>query len=107
VRISTAGGTQVRWRADGRELFYLTLDEQLMTVPIRFAGDGAPEPGDPVPLFKVQVGGAVQRIGSATVQSRQQYIVARDGQRFLVNTVTEDAESSPITVVLNWASPTR
>jgi Tol biopolymer transport system component len=109
IRISTAGGTQVRWRADGRELFYLTLDEQLMAVPIQFAGDGAPEPGDPVALFKVGVGGAVQRIGySATELSRQQYIVSRDGQRFLVNTVTEDAESSPITVVLNWAaSPTK
>ena len=26
-----------------------------------------------------------------------------DGQRFLINTPTEDASTSPITVILNWA----
>jgi Tol biopolymer transport system component len=105
VRISTAGGTQVRWRADGRELFYLTLDEELMAAPIQFAQDRAPEPGEPVALFKVRVGGAVQRIGYSAIElSRQQYMVSRDGQRFLVNTVTEEATTSPITVVLNWAA---
>ena len=31
-----------------------------------------------------------------------QYVVAPDGQRFLMNTVVEDANTSPITVVLNW-----
>ena len=33
--VSTGGGTQVRWRADGSEIFYLGLDEQLMAVPVR------------------------------------------------------------------------
>jgi hypothetical protein len=30
-----------------------------------------------------------------------QYVVSRDGQQFLMNTVAEE-EASPIAVVLNW-----
>ncbi len=34
VRISTNGGAQMRWRRDGKELFYIALDGRLMAVPI-------------------------------------------------------------------------
>ena len=30
------------------------------------------------------------------------YMVSRDGQRFLMNTITEEAGTSPIIVILNW-----
>jgi hypothetical protein len=33
---------------------------------------------------------------------RQQYDVAPDGQRFLMNTLTENTSTSPITLILNW-----
>jgi hypothetical protein len=33
---------------------------------------------------------------------KQQYDVTRDGQRFLLNSLTEESAPSPITVVLNW-----
>jgi len=33
------------------------------------------------------------------------YVVSRDGQRFLVDTVVEES-SNPITIVLNWKPPT-
>ena len=95
--ISTNGGSQVRWRRDGQELFYIALDDRLMAVPIRFASNGqALEAGTPVPLFATRVGGAVQ------YANRQQYMVSPDGQRFLMNTVTEEPSASPITVILNW-----
>jgi hypothetical protein len=29
-------------------------------------------------------------------------VVSTDGQRFLMDTVTEEASTSPITVILNW-----
>ena len=29
-------------------------------------------------------------------------MVSTDGQRFLMNTLTEEASTSPITVILNW-----
>ena len=96
-RVSTNGGAQVRWRRDGRELFYIALDGRLMAVPIRFASDGkAVDLGTPVPLFATRVGGAVSGL------DRQQYVVSPDGQRFLMSVVAEDVNPSPITVILNW-----
>ena len=94
VRISANGGVQARWRADGRELFYLTLEGQLIAVPIALRPDGSTlRPGAPVPLFRAWVG-AVQGI------SLHNYIVAPDGQRFLLDTVVEQA-SAPISLILN------
>jgi serine/threonine protein kinase/Tol biopolymer transport system component len=97
LQVSREGGAQVRWRADGKELFYIALDGRLIAVPIQFASDGrSVQAGAPVPLFRTRVGGAVQ--GS----SRQQYVVSPDGQRFLMNTLAEEGNASPITVILNW-----
>lgn len=95
--VSTNGGSQVRWRRHGQELFYVALDGRLMAVPIRVASHaGAPEIGTPITLFAPRLGGAVQQ-----ADYRHQYMVSRDGQRFLVATVTEEA-NAPITVILNW-----
>jgi WD40-like Beta Propeller Repeat len=93
--VSTNGGAQVRWRHDGKELFYIALDGRLMAVPFKLASNGqAVESGAPVPLFTAGVG-AVQDIAPP------HYVVSSDGQRFLVDTVVEEA-ASPITVLLNW-----
>jgi hypothetical protein len=87
----------VRWRRDGRELFYIALDGRLIAVPIQFAPDGQTfKTGAPVPLFPTSVGGAVQGL------SRQHYVVSRDGQKFLMSILPEDPSPSPITVILNW-----
>jgi Tol biopolymer transport system component len=100
LQISNNGGAQVRWRRDGKELFYIALDGLIMTVPIRFGSNGQGiEAGRPTPLFNSRVtGGAVQ---SATTQ---QYAISSDGQRFLVNTDAEETNTTPITVVLNWTA---
>lgn len=95
-RVSAAGGAQVRWSRDGRELFYLALDGKLMSVPVRMSAEGgAIDVGTPVALFATRVGGALQ--GAA----RQTYVVSADGQRFLMNTIAEEAPR-PITMILNW-----
>ena len=96
IAISTSGGAQPRWRRDGRELFYLAPDSRLMAVPIAFSRD-ALDPGAPVPLFATHVGSVAQGI------ARPQFAVSADGQRFLMNNLSEDANLSPITVILNWA----
>ena len=94
VRISANGGVQARWRADGQELFYLTLTGQLIAVPIALRPDGSTlRPGAAVPLFRAKVGG-VQGI------SLHNYIVAPDGQGFLLDTVVEQT-SAPISLILN------
>ena len=97
-QVSTAGGAQVRWRRDGKELFYVALDGRLMAVPIRLGH--TLEPGVPVPLFETQIGGAVRGFNPP------QYMVSPDGQRFLMNTVSAQP-SSPIAVALNWQHKAR
>jgi eukaryotic-like serine/threonine-protein kinase len=92
--ISAGGGAQVRWRHDGKELFYIALDGRLMAVPIRL-NPGSIEAGVPVPLFTTNVGGAVQ------AGNLQQYAVAPDGQRFLMSAIT-DVRTPAVTVILNW-----
>ena len=95
--VSTNGGTQVRWGHDGKELFYVARNGQLMAVPFRVApASNGPDIGVPVALFAPPLGGAVQQS-----DIRHQYMVSRDSQRFLVATVKE-AALSPITLILNW-----
>ncbi len=49
LQVSANGGAQVRWRRDGKELFYIALDGRLMAVPIQLAANGqSAETGTPV-----------------------------------------------------------
>ncbi len=90
-QISNAGGTDPHWRADGKELYYRSPDQKLMSVEIR--GDASVEAGIPQPLFLGRV-----HIGTA----RNKLVPAKDGQRFLfVAPLGRDA-MTPTTVVLNW-----
>jgi WD40-like Beta Propeller Repeat len=93
VRVSIDGGTQVRWRSDGKEIFYIAPDQRLMAVGIDLAAGGAAV-GTPEPLFTT-------RLAPIRSISRQQYVVAPDGQRFLISSV-EEPPTSPITLILNW-----
>jgi WD40 repeat protein len=93
TRISIDGGTQVRWRRDGRELFYIAPDGRLMSVVIDPAA-ATSGIGTPVPLFKTQLA-PIRSI------SRQQYVVSADGQRFLMSSIEQPAVA-PITLILNW-----
>jgi hypothetical protein len=96
--VSSNGGAQVRWRHDGEELFYVALDGRLMAVPIRPSGTAErPEIGPAVSLFMTNLGGAI-----AQGVTRQQYAVSADGQRFLMNTLAEGENASPITLILSW-----
>ena len=77
-------------------MFYVALDARLMAVPMQLPSNGPTiDAGRPVPLFTTHIGGAL------SVGIGAQYAVARDGQRFLMNTQTED--TPPISVILNWA----
>jgi eukaryotic-like serine/threonine-protein kinase len=92
-QVSTRGGAQGRWRGDGKELFYLAPDGKLMAVGVKSAG--SIETTLPRALFTTGITGSF-------VDRFSQYVVTRDGQRFLVNISEEDDNSAPITVVLNW-----
>jgi hypothetical protein len=92
------GGIFPKWRPDGRELYYIAPDGKLMAVPITVSGQTL-EPGPPVALFATRIVGG----GTDNNQGRQ-YDVSRDG-RFLINTILDDASTSPITLLLNWKPP--
>jgi hypothetical protein len=97
IRVSTNGGVQVRWRADGTELFYVTLDGTLMVAPIRFQqASNIVDAGPPVALFPANLGNVLAFGGG-----RQQYVVSSDGQRFLMNALVPSPASAPIKLILN------
>jgi Tol biopolymer transport system component len=93
-QISIAGGVQPRWRRDGGELFYLSLDGVVTAAEIRDAGARGVAAGAPRPLFQTNV---------SPSPNVPQYDVTADGSRFLV---LEPARSGgePVTFVLNWTT---
>jgi Tol biopolymer transport system component len=90
VRVSTTGGGQPRWRGDGRELFYVTAEGELMAVDVQETG-GRLQLGLPQRLFHAGVSNPVA----------DEYSVTKDGQRFLVITPAEERVWR-FNVVLNW-----
>jgi Tol biopolymer transport system component len=90
-QISASGGTNPAWRRDGKELFYVAPGKNLMTVPVQ-TGVGF-ETGTPFLLF---------RMAARTGPLGDEYDSTGDGQRFLVNTNITEANSLPLTTVINW-----
>ncbi len=95
-QVSTAGGDQPQWRNDGKELFYVAPDQSLVSVEVRSSESGF-SPGTPKALFRAS-------IHTGITTTRNDYLVAADGQRFLINTPLEDTAKLPVTVVLNWTN---
>ncbi|MEP6704957.1 MAG: hypothetical protein ABJB34_09140, partial [Acidobacteriota bacterium] len=95
-QISTTGGDQPQWRNDGKELFYMSQDRNLMGVSI--SGGTPIEVGRPELLFQT-----ITPAGGLT-DDRNNYVAAKDGQRFLVNTLVDTTNSQPLIFVLNWAA---
>ena len=92
-QVSTSGGLNPQWRRDGKELFFITLDGALMSVNVRESIAG-PELGAPHQLFQTNAVPAL--VGP--------YCVSADGQRFLINTMTAESASKPLTLVTNWTA---
>lgn len=90
-RISPAGGSLPCWSRDGKELFFVSADNVLMTVQVD-RGEG-PRFSAPKPLFSLP---------PFPFRFRSDYDVSRDGQRFLINVGAESARQPPLTVVLGW-----
>jgi eukaryotic-like serine/threonine-protein kinase len=97
TKISTSGGAQPQWRHDGKEVFYLSLKNELMSVEV---GHGA-RPSFPGArkLFHIM-------LNSKLTDHRNDYAVSRDGKRFLISTPSPNPP--PIIVRANWtAAPHR
>jgi Tol biopolymer transport system component len=88
-QVSVAGGALPRFRGDGREMYYLDLSNRITAVPITENGSEV-EIGTPQPLFT-----------AATRTASRSYDVTKDGQRFLVNTIS-DQESPTVKLIADW-----
>jgi hypothetical protein len=95
-RVSSRGGDWVRWRRDGREMFYIAADRSVMSVAVR-AISGSLEFGTPQTLFKIPV--ALATSGEVAPYT---YDVMPDGQRFLATAPIADAVPPTMTVIINW-----
>jgi hypothetical protein len=89
-QVSTGGGVEPRWRADGRELYYFAPDNRLLAVQVRTDG-AAFELGDARALFQAQEMGFAWR-----------YAVSVDGSRFLVSRPVPEPSLAAISLVLDW-----
>jgi hypothetical protein len=93
-QISNAGGTQPRWRRDGKELFYMDRDGNVMAVDVKTSPGF--QAGVPRPLFH-------SRLSNPMAAGSFRFDVTPDGRRFLVNAPAQsDTAAEPITVVTNW-----
>jgi Tol biopolymer transport system component len=92
-QVSRGGGTEPRWRGDGKEIFYIGAGSTLTAVPV--SGEGTFAAGNLMPLFRSQL--------RAQVSSTDQfsYDVTKDGQRFLVNRYAKPAQVAPLHIILN------
>jgi Tol biopolymer transport system component len=72
-QVSTSGGIGPRWRADGKELYYIAPDAKLMAVSITASG-ATIAPGTPVALFQTRIYG-----GGTDVTVGAKYDVSGDG----------------------------
>ena len=97
--ISSDGGTDARWRPDGKEILYLAPDYRLMAVPVRTIGGFSV--GRAVELFRTRVAGP---LGTG---HRFPFAVAKDGQRFLIYVTDPSGPPPGVTVIANWMSATK
>jgi Tol biopolymer transport system component len=90
VRVSTGGGAAPRWRADGKEIYFVAPNGKMMAVPMT-AAVSTIMVGNPIALFSTNILSQV---------FTYQYAVAPDG-RFVVNN-RQLVDAPPITLLLNW-----
>jgi Tol biopolymer transport system component len=95
--ISSGGGYQPLWRADGKELFFVSRDNKITAVDVNTTS-ATFQSGTPRPLFNVQIA------GGPSAAPTHRWDVTRDGQRFIVVTVLDVTQSPPINVVTDWQS---
>ena len=93
-QISTDGGQQPRWRADGKELIYAAADGYVMAVA--FQSGSSFRPGPPVRLFSMPERPEIQ---SAVFED-----VSPDGQRILLNVPITSRTSIGFHAIIHWTA---
>jgi len=99
LQVSAGGGAEPVWGPAGREVFFVSLDGTMMSVPISasISGGSPPELGRARPLFRVDLPPLMRPYWP-------RYTVSQDGERFLVVRLLRDETTLPLYAVTNWAS---
>ncbi len=96
--VSSSGASIPRWRADGKELYFLAPDLKLVSVEV-----AAGRPGDPA--FH---SGPPHALLAAPSNKAFRYAVARDSKRLLLSVPpAQPAALPPLNVVMNWEAGLR
>ncbi|MEX2384207.1 MAG: protein kinase [Thermoanaerobaculia bacterium] len=90
IRVSSGGARLLQWGRDGKELFYLSADGRLMSLPLRTSPSLAT--GAPVALFTIE--------GKPWLN----FALSADGKKFLAVVPEIAADEQPMTVVVNWTA---
>jgi len=91
-QVSRGGGTEPRWRGDGKEIFFVSLDYKITAVTINAKGANL-EVGSAEPLFDIHPANP----------PGYHYDVTSDGKRFLVDT-TKEGNATPLALIVNWTA---
>ena len=89
-QISTRGGGEPHWSADGKELFFLDPDGMLMSMEVT---SGEWQRSAPTPHFRLLV---------SEIGGKLDYSLSPDGQSIAVNVFVADPAIPPIEMVVNW-----
>jgi len=91
-QVSREGGTEPRWRGDGKEMFYLRPHGELTAVEVNSGGSFSA--GVPMKLFPFHGRAQISSTDLSTYD-------VKDGKKFIVNRYVRPENVEPLTVVLN------
>ncbi len=100
-QISQAGGSNPRWRRDGKELYYLAVDSKLMAAEVN-GSSSIFQMGAARPLFQVMLKTGASRLDLGPTSGQISYDSAPDGMWFVVNSPPLGIPP-PVTLITNWA----
>jgi Tol biopolymer transport system component len=92
--VSAGGGNWPRWRGDGKEIFYRSPEDKIMSAEIE-------EQGASLSIGKVQ---ALFQADPAPGTLGPGYDISPDAKKFVIVSANRQQAFPPLTVVLNWPS---
>ncbi len=90
MKVSPSGGGVFGWRGDGRELYFINAENEVIAVEIVRSGEA------------LTIGKMQMLFRRTPIMSEMRPFA--DGQRFLINRVIEPSEKDPISLVTNWTA---